>query len=245
MAKRDFLAIVCLVAAALVLTAAVGQAASDPRSPVVARTNATSNPILDWGKNGTAGNRGWFLSAVTVWIVENGTVNYSVDGGEWIPYTEPIVFGEDGIFMVTLKGYINETRNKTVKVEVKKDTVSPLTTSSYSPEELTCTLNATDSTSGLDRMMYRIDGDKWLNYYGPFRPDPGAHTVEYYSVDVAGNAEIVKFVNFTVKFNAKSLEQVLIIGALVAGLAAFFVVFFRGKRTRSEAKPDETRSRLE
>ncbi len=245
MAKRELLATVCLVTAALMFIAAVGQAASDARSPVVVRTSATTNPIPDYGRNGTQGEKGWYTSAVTVWIIENGTVNYTIDDGEWLPYTEPLVFAENGIFHVEFNGYINETRNKTVKVEVKVDTVTPVTTSSYSEEELKCTLNASDATSGVAKILYRIDGGIWMNYYSPFRPDPGAHSVEYYSKDVAGNSEATHFINFTVVFTVKTLEVGIITGVLVVGLAAFFVVFFRGRRSRSEAKSEEPSSRLE
>jgi hypothetical protein len=242
LAKRELLAAIGVLTAVLLSTAALGSAA---QPQLVVRATALPDPILDHGRNGTEGTSGWYKSAVTVWIVENGTVNYSIDGGEWLPYTEPIVFAEDGTYKIEFRGYVNATTNESIRYEIKVDTVIPHTTSNYSTDSLKCTLVYSDATSGVAKTLYRIDGGKWMNYYGPFRPNTGAHMVEYYSIDAAGNSEPIKSISFSVVFNLKTLEAGLIIGLLAVGLGAFFLVVLRGRKSRSEDLPEESPSRIE
>ena len=242
MAKRELLAAVCVVMAVSMFMAIF---AVPTQAKLDVRSSAVPDPIGKYGRNGTLGLNQWYTSAVTVWIIENGTVNYTVNDGEPQPYEGPIVLTENGTFRVVFVGYINETANETLSLDVKIDGVIPHTTSSYSTDSLKCTLNATDETSGVDKVMYRIDGGKWMNYYGPFRPKTGTHTVEYYSQDAAGNKEPSKNITFSVVFNVKSLELGLVVGALAIGLAAFFIVVLRARKSRSTEAPEEKPSRLE
>ena len=67
------------------------------------------------------------------------------------------------------------------------------------------TLTATDEQggSGVEQMMYRIDGGPPQTYGGPFDyAVDGEHTLEYRSVDGAGNAEAYKPVTLKVDVNA-------------------------------------------
>ncbi len=59
---------------------------------------------------------------------------------------------------------------------------------------VTVTLTASDATSGVTSVAYRIDGGAWTTYVGPFTVDGGDHTVEYNATDAAGNAEEVNSV---------------------------------------------------
>ena len=81
------------------------------------------------------------------------------------------------------------------------DTVPPLTTASLSGtlvsgqynSQVTVSLSATDATSGVAAIYYKIGtgtAHGYVGYGGPFKiEDAGNHAVSYYSVDVAGNAE--------------------------------------------------------
>ncbi|MBD3320817.1 MAG: hypothetical protein GF350_06965, partial [Chitinivibrionales bacterium] len=60
---------------------------------------------------------------------------------------------------------------------------------------VTLDLSAVESGCGLQATTYRVDGGAWQTYVGPFAiSDEGAHTVIYYSTDVAGNVEVVRTV---------------------------------------------------
>jgi cytochrome c len=86
------------------------------------------------------------------------------------------------------------------------DTTAPTTTATVeqSPGFATVTLTGNDSVagggSGVAETQYRVDGGGWQVYSGPFGVlGAGSHTVEYYSVDEAGNTEATKSVSFAVE----------------------------------------------
>lgn len=69
--------------------------------------------------------------------------------------------------------------------------------------DVTVTLNATDTESGVDHTMYKLDSAAWVRYEAPFVvSDNGTHTVLYYSVDKAGNIETTKNITFIVSHHA-------------------------------------------
>ena len=85
-------------------------------------------------------------------------------------------------------------------ITVLIDTTPPTTTASVSPTPAggqvsgpaTITLTPTDATSGVAGTFYTIDGGATHAYAGPFTITAGgAHTVTYWSTDVAGNTETV------------------------------------------------------
>ena len=58
---------------------------------------------------------------------------------------------------------------------------------------VTVTLTAEDSLSGVDSIFYSFDNINWLKYVGPFTiGDEGTNTIYFKSVDKAGNTETVK-----------------------------------------------------
>jgi len=90
------------------------------------------------------------------------------------------------------------------------DITPPVTTCTLNPPEpngnnswyvsdVEVTLNATDDMSGVNRTEYRINGGSIQTYTEPFNvTDEGALTVEYRSVDYAGNVEDWKSVEFKI-----------------------------------------------
>jgi len=147
--------------------------------------------------DGTVGGGGWYVSDVTVTLEATGGdggvdyTNYSVDGGSWTTYTAPFDVSGEGVttvefFSVDMAG--NEEDIKSVDVMI--DTVAPST--SYSLDGYTVTLAGSDASSGVETTHYRIDDGAWTTYSGSFTvTGSGSHTVEFYSVDVAGNEEAV------------------------------------------------------
>ena len=54
-------------------------------------------------------------------------------------------------------------------------------------------LSATDDLTGVEAIHFRTDSGAWKVYAGPVLIDhDGAHTIEYYSTDIAGNLEAVR-----------------------------------------------------
>jgi hypothetical protein len=86
------------------------------------------------------------------------------------------------------------------------DSTAPTTTATVdrSPGFATVTLTGNDNVagggSGIAETRYRTDGGSWQVYSGPFGVvGAGSHTVDYYSVDEAGNTETTKSVAFVVE----------------------------------------------
>ncbi|HWK29672.1 MAG TPA: DUF1349 domain-containing protein [Solirubrobacter sp.] len=101
-------------------------------------------------------------------------------------------------------------------VSFPDDATAPVTTHALEPGEpngddgwyrgaVHATLTATDEDggSGVEQIMYRVDGGAPQSYGGPFDyAIEGEHTLEYRSIDGAGNAETYKPV--TLKVDAKA-----------------------------------------
>jgi uncharacterized repeat protein (TIGR02543 family) len=90
------------------------------------------------------------------------------------------------------------------------DTVPPVTVATLSGtlqggiyvSPVQVTLTATDNASGAAATYYEVDGGAWQIYTGSFTVAAnGNHTVGFYSVDLAGNVETTKQVNFAVNLN--------------------------------------------
>lgn len=76
--------------------------------------------------------------------------------------------------------------------DIKIDRNPPLSqhTSSSSNNEINFSLTATDALSGVDKILYSIDGGAVQKYVAPFIVSGlGTHVVSYYAQDIAGNTE--------------------------------------------------------
>lgn len=117
-----------------------------------------------WGTTGTGNSQ--FRSPTGLWVTPDDTV-YVADADNH----RVQVFAIDGTPPVTTCDAPDSWQNSDVEV----------------------TLAATDSQSDIDKTYYRINGGGWVEYAGPFTvSDEGETTIDYYSVDVAGNTETEK-----------------------------------------------------
>jgi glucose/arabinose dehydrogenase/type 1 glutamine amidotransferase/regulation of enolase protein 1 (concanavalin A-like superfamily) len=88
--------------------------------------------------------------------------------------------------------------------EPPADTTAPVTTAGQAVVEdgVQVTLTATDEAggSGVASTEYRVDEGEWTDYTAPFTvTEPGTHTVEFRSTDVAGNVETAKSIEVVVE----------------------------------------------
>lgn len=155
---------------------------------------------------GTAGHSGWYRSAVTVTLMatdDSGgapSIRYREDGGIWLPYAGPFVVTGDGTHSVEYYAVDNAGNTESTQtIPVKIDTIAP--SISVSPlgtagtggwflSNVTLSLIATDSGSGVWSSAYRLDTGGWTTYLQSFVVGgSGIHTIQYAATDVAGNAE--------------------------------------------------------
>jgi hypothetical protein len=88
------------------------------------------------------------------------------------------------------------------------DTTPPMTTCTLDGEmngdiycsNVTVTLTADDSGSGVEYTLYKLDDGDWTGYSAPFIvSEDGMHTVSFYSVDRSGNTEAEKNSTFIIE----------------------------------------------
>jgi uncharacterized protein YdeI (BOF family)/predicted acetyltransferase len=174
----------------------------DTTAPV---TTATVNPESPTGENG------WYTSDVTVTLTavdeESGVKSpkYRINGEEWMEYTEAIQFNEDGIFTLEYHSSDNSGNVEEVKsIKIKLDKTAPETTVTVNPEnptgtngwytsDVTVDLSASDSMTDVKTTEYRINKHDWKEYTEAIQLSAdGEYTIEYRSVDGAGNVEETK-----------------------------------------------------
>jgi len=153
-------------------------------------------------------------------------IEYRVDGGDFATYSGPIAIAADGEHTVEYRatdkaGNVEATKSLALKV----DTAAPTTTAALDPGapgaggtyegQVGLTLTAADAVSGVARSEYQVNvasafgafgapslmAADWVTYDPQNKPvfsEPGAYTIDYRSVDNAGNVEEAKTVTFTI-----------------------------------------------
>jgi hypothetical protein len=176
----------------------------------------TTPPVTAVTFSGTIGNEGWYIDPVLVTLtaVDNESgVNYTMydlDNGTWTLYTAPFGVSAEGrhtlrFYSVDNAGNVEATQTGGFKI----DLVPPVTSFSVSGNILM--LTAVDYISGVNHTYYKLhDADPWTEYTGPAMLPDGNLDLFFYSVDHAGNTEMIKgpffikidhtppvFINFT------------------------------------------------
>jgi hypothetical protein len=171
------------------------------------------------------GQNGWYLHPVNVTIEavngfpEDNKIEYRINQGDWTTYSSAINVNTDGTHTVEYRSVDEEgIPGKEKSTTIKLDTQAPVTTAAASPidgkngwyiSSPTVTLAAIDNTS-VTQTVYRIDGSGWSTYSQPVTWSVyGAHSLEYKSIDQAGNEEAVKSISLKVDKAAPTLSIAL------------------------------------
>jgi len=155
---------------------------------------------------GTSGGDGWFKSQVqvTMLVTDNqsgvDSTYYTIDGGVSQLYAAPFTISDSGTHTILYgsadrAGNVESQKSTTIKVDVDAPATQATLAGTQSGDgwykgQTQVTLSATDTHSGVAVTYYAIDGGVSQPYTAPFTiPDSGTHTLLYWSVDRAGNAE--------------------------------------------------------
>ncbi|MDG6220340.1 MAG: hypothetical protein QCI38_02690, partial [Candidatus Thermoplasmatota archaeon] len=174
---------------------------------------------------GTLGSNGWYRTAATITLsasdAHSGMDNtwYSlVSGtGPWTAYSGTFLLGE-GEHTVYYRSRDNAGNNETVNsFSIKIDVTAPATThtiagtlggDNWYVTNVQVTLTPADATSGVATTYYRLNGAPQETYSGPILLTlNGEHTIQYWSVDNAGNTEAQKTVSARVDKLAPSTSR--------------------------------------
>jgi len=177
----------------------------DSAAPTTART-----------LSGTAGDNGWYVSDVSVTLTPTDATSgvnvtrYNVDGGGWQDYSAPFWVAGSGVHGVeyyTVDAAGNEELPH-LTVTIRIDLTLPTTTHALAGTEawngwynssVTVTLTPADTISGVAGTYYNLDGTGWGAGTVVVEGGTGTHTLEYYTVDLAGNEQAPRgTVNFKI-----------------------------------------------
>lgn len=175
----------------------------DATGPLVTATTAPAAPD---------GADGWFTSApveVSLTSEDAASIRWRVDGGAWTAYTDPFTIAAEGRHVVEFAGSDDVGNTSEVGIlAVDIDTVAPTATGSTNPATgegpvagpVAVTLAAADATSGVERILYSLDGAERAPYAGAFAVGgAGPHSVVFAAIDHAGNVGTPQTLAFTIE----------------------------------------------
>jgi hypothetical protein len=181
-------------------------------------------PVTLASASGTVVN-GWYSADVDVTLDAIDSLSgvaatyYTVDGGTPKAYTVPFSLGEGEHTVVFWSednaGNIEDESVNSLTVSVDKTAPSTRVINPISPDSgwfvtsgIPFAFAAEDAGSGVAATYYTIDGGDAQTYGEPFTTDlsTGKHTVAYWSVDIAGNAETKGSFEVKVDTVAPSIE---------------------------------------
>jgi parallel beta-helix repeat protein len=194
-------------------------------------------PYTDMSMAGTIGKDGWYISNVTVFLNTtrdpNGSglilTKYSLDGSAWQYCDGELNIAAEGTHLI---GYysIDLVGNAEIAhfAQMKMDRTPPWTQASKFSTGVT--LTAWDGVSGVNCTRYSIDGGAWHNYSIPLMVTAsGNHSLKYYSIDNAGNAENIKVIYID---NGLELMTYALIIVVIVVAIAIISLFVRKKRVQ-------------
>lgn len=131
-------------------------------------------------------------------------IDYRIDGGASAEYDAALTLDGEGEHTVVATATDRAgNHSQPLEVAVRIDTKAPTTAAEFSDDfdddhvakdRGVIELTPTDATSGVGATRYRVDGGAWTDGTTVELATRGVHTVEFFSLDVAGNAETVKSV---------------------------------------------------
>ena len=171
-----------------------------------------SAPETDYTLSGTVGNNGWYTSDVTLTFTAKddfsglNKTKYRVNGGGWKLYTAPVMLSDDGAFAINYYSVDNANNNEERgDLQVFVDRTPPAITHTLVgnpaangafPASVTAIITASDPTSGLASVEYKLDNGTWSPYSEALViSNEGNHTLQYRAKDVAGNMATSAVVN--------------------------------------------------
>lgn len=171
------------------------------------RSDDTLPPTTTISTSGTSGNNGWYVSNVEATLTasdnEGGSgvakTEYGFDSVNWNIYTIPFTISSEGTTRIYYKSTDNAGSPESAKSqEIKIDKTPPITSAAIAGtlgnngwylSDVTITVTATDSYSGIKEIHYIVDGVENVvssdTAMFTLTVD-GAHSIEYWAVDNAG-----------------------------------------------------------
>ncbi|WP_336924008.1 CBM35 domain-containing protein [Aquipuribacter sp. SD81] len=170
----------------------------------------TTAPVTEASVSGTA-VEGWYTEAPTVTLTatddrEVAGTEMSLDGGDWVAYTEPVTVTGEGEHVLRFRstdaaGNVEEAQELVLRVDTRAPEIAFDGARAYTVDEtvaVTCTATDPEPGSGLaEDTCEGVEGEAWT--FGT-----GEHEVTASATDVAGNSSTAS-ATFTVEVTYGSL----------------------------------------
>jgi hypothetical protein len=184
-----------------------------------------SRPTATLTANGNS-TGDWYLSPVTVCISAEDSASgiwsilYSVDAGPFQNYTSPFNLSAEGTYRVAFyavdqAGSIGGQNVTEVRIDLSPpaasvDVAGDAGMAGWWLSDVTVTIIANDTISGVESTLYRIDEALWQAYEGEFVVNrSGNHIIEYYSTDRAGHAGLVQSSTIAIDLSKPTVSKEL------------------------------------
>ena len=209
------------------VTGTVVRGSADRPVATVTVTDA-ADPVVTLTAGTADGDDGWWVSdpvratATATDATGVESVSVSVDGAPWASTAgasaSALVAG-DGTHEVRARA-VDTTGNSSAvaALQVRIDASDPVSRATYDAGRRV-TIRSADATSGLLRTEYRIGSGAWTTYAAPFAAG-AARTIDYRSVDRAGNVEPVNTLSLPAVGDQAAVSSVAASGARTARLGA-------------------------
>ncbi|MCY1138110.1 plastocyanin/azurin family copper-binding protein [Actinoplanes sp. Pm04-4] len=181
----------------------------------------TTPPTVTAQIGGDRDGEGDYLGTATATLTASDNdsgvarIEYSLDGGAFKAYANPVVITTPGMHMLHYRATDNagntsaeQMAHFTVVPAEEPDTTPPTVLAEVGGEQnddgayvgsATVTVTATDTESEVASIEYALDAGAWIAYAEPVVVSGlGAHTVKARATDTAGNRSAEKSVGFTV-----------------------------------------------
>jgi len=146
---------------------------------------------------------GWFKDTKIIsFIATDWTgveyTKYSYDGSDFFEYENPLIIDEDGIHTIQfysrdVYGNVEDVKTEIIKIDKSPPTLDidlDITEKDgWFITPVTVTLTGSDSLSGLDKIIYKIDFSGWQTYTDRLTFTDGQYRFWAYAVDNAGNTD--------------------------------------------------------
>jgi hypothetical protein len=193
MVEKKPLKIVSFCAVALLVLTSLNAVGGQTVQAVGERKVVSQNKMIDFVLGGILGDNGWYISDVTVTII-NQNYNHTyfrIDDGDWSEYEVPLIVGDDGLHLVEATSDFEHIFNVSFKIDTTPPEVH-ITIQRHGCRVL-ITLDVIENMSGVLLIEFYSHGAliasvttppyEFLIEVGLF----GEHTVSVIVYDAAGN----------------------------------------------------------
>jgi len=183
-------------------------------------------PSTSISLSGVLGNENWYISDILITLTATddlsgvAIIEYSLDGTNWVEYLSQFTFDIEGSTTfyyrsIDIVGNVELTNSEIILVDKTPPDTEIIITDCYTDDEnniyvsydSTFILLAMDNYSGVENSFYSINSGEWIEFIGSFNLTglPEEYIIEYYSIDIAGNIEMISFT--TVILEEEILEE--------------------------------------